>query len=649
MSNAPQIQEQRNYIRMDTILPVQFRLVSLDGKEMLSDWQQGFTNNVGKGGLCLQINKIDPFLEQQIRNAQVLLVLEIEIPFLAGSAVGAQARAVWFQDIAPDKSRFLVGLRYVSIDEEGKERILRFARAKRMFLPAVMAVIVVLGAVLGINSYFNFKLVKGNKVLVGQLVKVIQESNVAKEKLRVINKETEGAQIKIWDLEARMKSLEQDKAMLQAAMAQEKSASSRKIEEYNAQIEELFREKKSLEQQVSVSRKQETAVARELERLDQERFALTEMNFHKMYQWLAAHQNQHTGLIMSFEGDPDMAGQAFIYDQALAAQVYLSAGDIDRARKVLEFFAGRAKRENGLFFNSYYVNDGNPAEYVIHSGPNVWVGIASVQFAQKTKDKRFIPLAEEIARVIMYMQSQDTEGGIRGGPAVSWYGTEHNLDAYAFFNMLFVLTGNPRYAEARDKVFAWLLLHSYDKQDIPILRGKGDSSISTDTYAWSIAALGPAKLAEAGMDPDKIMEFAEAQCAVDVSYTRPDGKTVSVKGFDFAPQRNLARGGVISTEWTAQMVTAFKIMADYYRRTGEAERSGKYQAKAAEYLGQLCNMIICSPSSTGQGEGCLPYASSDFVDSGHGWMTPKGKSTGCVSSTAYTFFAYYGYNPLALQ
>jgi hypothetical protein len=60
-------------------------------------------------------------------------------------------------------------------------------------------------------------------------------------------------------------------------------------------------------------------------------------------------------------------------------------------------------------------------------------------------------------------------------------------------------------------------------------------------------------------------------------------------------------------------------------------------------------MIISSPSPSGQGRGCLPYASSDFVDTGHGWMTPKGSSTGSVSGTAYTLFAYYGWNPLQLN
>ena len=649
MERDQQIQERRGYLRMDTVLPVQFRLAGPDGKTFLSDWQQGFTRDVGKGGMCLWVNTVTPSLGKQISNKGAKIALEIDLPFARGPAVSAQASVTWFQDIEKEGKKCLVGLRYDTIDEDDNARIMGYARAKKMFLPAVMVVVILLGAVLAANSYINFKLVRGNKMLVGQLIKIIQESNVAQERLKQINEETQVAQITIQDLESRIKSTEEEKAMFKAAVEHEKSDAGKKVAELNGKIEQLSREKELWQQQVAAFRTKETAAVQELERLDKERVSLTQVNFQKMARWLEVHQNPRTGLVMSFEGDTNVADQAFIYDQALAAQVYAFVDEGERARKILDFFTYKAKRENGLFFNSYYVNDGNPAEYVVHSGPNIWMGIAALQYAHKTKDSKYIPLAEEIARAIMSLQSQDKEGGIRGGPSVSWYATEHNLDAYAFFNMLSVMTGDSRYAAARDKIFSWLLVHSYDQSDVPITRGKGDSTIATDTYAWSIAAIGPAKLKESGMDPDEILAYAEKQCAITVSYTRPDGETVSVKGFDFASQRHVARGGVISTEWTAQMITAFKIMADYYRDQHDSVRSGLYLAKAEEYLGQLCNMIICSPSPTGQGEGCLPYASADFVDSGHGWMTPKGESTGSVSGTAYTFFAYYGYNPLELK
>jgi hypothetical protein len=181
------------------------------------------------------------------------------------------------------------------------------------------------------------------------------------------------------------------------------------------------------------------------------------------------------------------------------------------------------------------------------------------------------------------------------------------------------------------------------------MRGKGDSTIATDTYAWSIAAIGPEKLESLGMNPDRIIEFAENNCSVEVDYYRPEGIVVKVKGFDFAPLRHVARGGVVSSEWTAQMVLSFRIMADYCYQKGMVAKARSYERKADEYLSSLGNMVISSPSPSGQGESCLPYATLDFVDTGHGWMTPKGKTTGSVSGTAYTIFAYYKFNPLELK
>jgi len=316
---------------------------------------------------------------------------------------------------------------------------------------------------------------------------------------------------------------------------------------------------------------------------------------------------------------------------------------------MLDFFNRRAKRQGRQFFNAYYVNDGSPAEYVVQSGPNIWLGIAIMQYTQKAKDTNYVNLAEEIAQGIIDLQNQDKDGGIRGGPNIEWYSTEHNLDAYAFFNMLHKITGKVRYQEAADKVLRWLVRHTYGRAEFPIKRGKGDSTIATDTYAWSIAAVGPEKLEEIGMNPDRIIEFAEQNCSVEVSFVRPEGRTVKIKGFDFASLRNVARGGIVSSEWTAQMVMAYKTMADFYYKKGMAAKAGVYTAKADEYLSGLANMIISSPSPSGQGESCLPYATSDFADTGHGWFTPKGKSTGSVAGTTYTLFAYYNYNPLELK
>jgi len=642
------IQERRHYLRLDTVFPVQFRLESLDGKRFLSGWIQGFTSDVSRGGLCLSVNSLNNDLVRLLQDKQVKLSIEIEMPFLRRPIL-AKASVAWISKAEDGLNKYLIGLSYDSINVEQNKKIMRHAWTRKLFIPVGLSIIILLGLAVGVNSFVNFKLIRGNKALVEQLVGVIQESKTAKEKIGFIAKERLSLQEKMQDLEARIQKADKERSVVQRKIQEEEEKVSQKAEELNNLILQLGTEKEALRQSLSAIKLVEDSAAEDLQRLDKKKTVLEKHNFDKMYQWLLLHQNPRTGLTMSFEGDNNLEKWAFIYDQSLIAQVYTYSSDFDRVHKILDFFAKKAERKDGQFYNAYYADDGAPAEYIIHSGPNIWLGIAIVQYTHKTQDRSYLRIAEEVAGAIIKLQNQDPQGGIRGGSGLEWYSTEHNLDAYAFFGMLYKLTTNQVYAQARDKVLNWLVEHTYDRADIPVARGKGDATIATDTYAWSIAAIGPAKLKEIGMDPDKVLEFAEQNCSTEVSYKRPGGQTVKIKGFDFAPQRHLVRGGVVSSEWTAQMVMSFKIMADYYRKKNMKAKADFYARKADEYLSGLGNMIVSSPSPSGQGEGCLPYATQDYVDTGHGWMTPKGKSTGSVSGTAYTLFAYYNYNPLELR
>ena len=44
-------EEHRKYVRLDSVFPVQFQLLGLDGKSSLSEWIQGFTSDISKGGI----------------------------------------------------------------------------------------------------------------------------------------------------------------------------------------------------------------------------------------------------------------------------------------------------------------------------------------------------------------------------------------------------------------------------------------------------------------------------------------------------------------------------------------------------------------------------------------------------------------------
>src|SRR3989338_2623515 len=154
---------------------------------------------------------------------------------------------------------------------------------------------------------------------------------------------------------------------------------SEKLDELQTLTERLGKEKITLEERLSVLKGKESSVGEHLQSISSRRATLEKANFEKMYQGVRAHQNPRTGLLMSFEGDSDIANWAFIYDQSLAAQAYAYLGDFESAVKIFEFFGRSAKREGGLFFNAYYANDGSAAEYTVNSGPNIWLGIAILQ------------------------------------------------------------------------------------------------------------------------------------------------------------------------------------------------------------------------------------------------------------------------------
>ncbi len=658
--------ERRRYIRLDVVFPVEFRILHRD-KGYLTEWIQGFTRNVSKGGLCLESKLLSSWHRNMLSQEDNLLEVSLHIPL--SKSIKAEAKVVWFKrEKGVPLSVDIMGLEFVKVDPKDIRRLMWYVRQKK-YLPRIL--IFAVGILLGLSVFFGFKSyylnIKNAKILKdyiqktetlsqrkAQLGRVLTEINLwrkylekTQDNLRKVSSDYKKLKAKYEEL--KKKSLEpglslQEKKKLEELLSQKE----RELQSLEEKICSLEQNNLFLERRLSRLSALRKDLDLRLESLQENIKSLEKINVENLLSWLESHQNQRTGLVLSFEGDPSLKDIGFSYDQALSVCAFLVSGKIQKAKMILDFYKFKAKRsKNGGFFNAYFVNSGEPAEYIIHSGPNIWIGIASLQYASRTKDRSYLKIAQDIARFIIKLQ--DEEGGIRGGVGIKWYSTEHNLDAYAFFGMLYEISRDPLYKEYQGRVLNWLRKYSYTHWDIPVNRGKGDSTIATDTYAWSIASIGPEKLSQIGMDPDDILDFAEKHCKVKVSFTRPEGRTIEVEGFDFAPYQNIARGGVVSCEWTAQMLISFKIMSRYHYEKKNYSKALIYLDKALKYFGELKKMLISSPSPTGQGRWCLPYASQDFVDTGHGWRTPKGRDTGSVASTCYMIFAYYDFNPLSFK
>ena len=642
------VPDKRKYIRISSVLPVEFYLIDESGKQ-LTPYLQGFTHDIGKGGICIEVNDLWwGFGDRIVRGARVLL--NIEVPFRRSQNVN-YGRIAWKESVKKNGFvQYRLGVEFENKDSLFTKRLFWYAAAKKA-VPFIVSIFIVgIFAVAFGNWTAKESLRKQNQKLVSSYHKLLRESETLHRNIERERGFEEFLKQKQAQIAVRSKKLEKELSMWkekynisvkEGRKAESVSERARSIiEKLNGEIHFLASENAQLKQSIIQSKSAAKVLKGTLKDTTQKMLRVSPKIIEGMYLWIKDRQNLHSGLVLSYEGDQSLSHAAFSYDEALSAIVFVIFGDIKRARMILDFYAGLAKNRKHIY-NAYYTN-GGVYEYTVHSGVNAWIGLAALYYTKYTKDRRYIPLAEYIGNFLLRMM--DKEGGIRGGPNVGWYSTEHNLDSYAFFKLFYEISGREKYLREADRIKEWLNKYAYTGSAVPVNRGKGDATIATDTYAWSITAIGPKILIDIGMDPDEIIDFAVKNCEVRVPF-RHGSASIEVEGFDFAKARNIARGGVISCEWTAQMILAFEIMADYYRQKDTA-KAHSYMNKAFFYADELEKMIISSPSPVGKADPVLPYASASNVDTGHGWRTPRGDSVGSLSATAYFLIAYKGINPL---
>jgi len=112
--NPSQANERRKYIRITTVFPVEFTLLDESGQK-ITTWLQGFTNNIGKGGLCLEVNDLWWGFWDRLHVGANLLV-HIRLPF-GKKLITACAHIVWCSRKQQEHfSRCLCGLEFFDIE-----------------------------------------------------------------------------------------------------------------------------------------------------------------------------------------------------------------------------------------------------------------------------------------------------------------------------------------------------------------------------------------------------------------------------------------------------------------------------------------------------------------------------------------------------
>lgn len=627
-------------------MPVEFVVLDDEGKRT-TPWLQGFTRDVSKGGICLIVNDLWWGFWDRFSCRQTHLFVKIDLPFKRES-ISANGKVAWAEvKKGAEYNQYIVGLEFLETAEKEARVLFNYALFKKVapaVMSGVMGVFILLSAV---SVYKTQALANENKRLVKEYVRVLEKSSRLEAVLEngeeaslFFKKRQEQLLEKVVFLERELlKWQEKYKGSVQEG-EKESESQHKVIRRYRKEIALLKKENDFLARQQRQRDAVNLSVEKQVKVLENEKNASSQKIIAGMYDWIKNRQDLISGLVLSYEGDRDLDRVYFTYDQALAAVSFILFEDKERASRILDFYLEKAEKGEQIY--NAYAAGGGVFEYTVHSGPNAWIGLAALNYTKMTGDKKYLPIADRVSNILLSMM--DKEGGIKGGPNEQWYAIEHNLDAFAFFDMFYKITEDEEYLRAAGKIKSWIAQYAYTHYGPPVCRGRGDATIATDTYAWSVTAFGPQELAGLQMSSDNILDFAIKNCEVAVKFKR-NGEEIDVKGFDFAKYKNIPRGGVVSGEWTAQMILAFKIMADHYKNI-DAEKYSEYVEKSQFYSQELQKMLITSPSRVGRQDPCLPYASLPSVDTGHGWRTPKGNKTGSLASTAYFLIAYKGYNPL---
>lgn len=301
-----------------------------------------------------------------------------------------------------------------------------------------------------------------------------------------------------------------------------------------------------------------------------------------------------------------------LYDNALAALLFLQTGQPERARRIFDFFQDRLDSEFGQTGGGFYqfrdTLGTNPSR--VWMGDNAWLLIALRQHRLSYGSGRYDAM---ISRLDTWLRSlQDPDGGLRGGrnedgSAIARV-TEGMITAYA------AVSG---FDEFHKRLLEFLQRERWDATESLLLteRSGGRYDYALDLHTLSVLIWGGAAA--------PMLETANRFHTVQLhSQTQQE-----VAGYCFDTDRD-----VIWLEGSAQMALALQV----------AGREGPYR----ELLRTLEQSAIPSPLHPGLK--ALPYAANPGSTFGREALWLHADQKPAMSATVWYLFARNHFNPFDL-
>jgi hypothetical protein len=328
----------------------------------------------------------------------------------------------------------------------------------------------------------------------------------------------------------------------------------------------------------------------------------------QIFNWFNAQQLPN-GLLESVENGNIVS----LYDNALAALVFLTKNDIAKAEKIFDFFNSRIESElkKGVGgFSQLRDRAGVPNGHR-WMGDNAWLLIALNNYKVKTGNAKYDELSSDIGTWLQALQ--DADGGLFAGYDASnnllnYKVTEGNIDA---FN---AITG---YTDFHRKLLNYLKLNRWDVIDKNLVSWPENPPYlyALDVQSWSYLMF----------ENYPITALTNAQRFL-TTKTATNGAQVT--GYCFDEDKD-----TVWPEGTGQMALAF----------GVANMPSEKQF----YLSEMEKILVNSPThpkSSG-----FPYASNPGTAYGSDLLWTGADTKIAISSCAWYLFAKGGFNPFDVE
>lgn len=328
-------------------------------------------------------------------------------------------------------------------------------------------------------------------------------------------------------------------------------------------------------------------------------------NEQQVFNWFD-NQQLPNGLVPSAENGNFVS----LYDNALAAMVFMLRGDHIRAARIFDFFDGRINSElkSGVGgFSQFRDGNGVPSNHR-WMGDNAWLLIAINNYKLMTGSNRYDHLAGEIAQWLMKLQ--DTDGGLfagydADGQLLNYKVTEGNIDA---FNAI------DGYNDFHKNLLTYLRLSRWVPSDKNLASWPGNPQYlyALDLHSWSYAIF-PDYPYSALTTADRFLNTQTATISGNI-----------ITGYCFDEDQD-----VVWPEGMGQMALAFHL--------------AKQQSLAVYYLNEMEKVLI--ESATFSESKGFPYAANMGTTYGADELWEGADLNIALSGGAWYLFAKFGFNP----